>query len=822
MSAAYGIAAALTAPLLEAVGFLEWEANWSKARGSAFALNMFKCNFAALLFLFMTVYATNKPFLDCTRGGIMIHNDPVSFTAQQEKEYQNQMNPINNEAQLQAQAEQHLIQQQEQMRQGEQEALQAQDQINQMQLNYQRQEHNFIKEQRQVERDQRQIEQHQQPQQEIHGRKLEMGTGGELIDNKEYMFIERRKKTPYTVEKGDDVDMQDIDEDFRSDHHQPCPEIYSAPFEDQKFDLPYIVLSSLLGIVIGDCAELEALRLIGARRVLVVDTIKPFAAALIGHILLGEAIYPEAFIGMILTALGVYIVLMTSIEKIEEIKDKIKKGNMKRGEDLALLNGNDDGSYGGYSYSSGYSNFSDDSYGEDAEIISLKNEENNRYTMIGMHRRPLSRHDLRADVEELLGNDDYLVILLEDGNGATGILNTTVSCTLDQRSRSDSSASRQRRLNSGSSWGSKSSFGDMSFSSMGSLEDLKVDANLAMENFESNDPDFFFADGAIRRSPSEEREYEDSKEAVNPIEITSMPTSPSPSPTQNDRPLKSALKKHSRYNLKDNIRADQEDATPKEDDDDYFKNDSKKSPNIVQAKSLLNTPTGSKQRRIKHRLSSNSISGSVVSVETEYGPPPGLYGNDTNRETKTQRKVRLRTGYCLATLNVVLDSFGSYLTKKHGYGMSTWEINLCRLGVAGIIMTTIAIFMRAREWKRKRRLRHSASGLLSTLSPVQAQRNGRKIQRWYLFPKMPIVAWMTVSIGVIFVTFFAPALANYSLFQIPLALSISLCSVTPLYTLPLGIIMKGEKPTRWGYIGAALSVAGVIILCVWGLDSESL
>jgi drug/metabolite transporter (DMT)-like permease len=824
-----GIAAALTAPLLEAVGFLEWESHWAVSGGSAFALNMYKCNFASLLFLFMAVYASNKPYMVYSSHSNMKHNDPFSLTAQNEKAYRQHMNPINANAnvqpmllanqldadQLQAQAQEQVRQQELQQKQNiffeqEQEEIRK----NQEYIEVLKREQ-YLKQQTEQQQHQQhqqhQQQQQQQEQQEQQGRRLEM-TGGQPVDEQEYMILgDRRKKTPYDTKNEEDNmnTMEEMNGDFQFDIKTlpPYPENYRPPFSGQRYQISYIILSSLLGIVIGDCAELEALRLIGARRVLVVDTIKPFAAALIGNVLLNEALYPAAFVGMLLTAVGVYIVLMASIEKIEKIKEKTRKGSTKRNEDMAVYQGNDDMSTGAYS-SGEYSAVSDDSYGEDAEIISLRNEESNRVTMIGMHRRPLSRHDLGADVEELLGDDENIVMLLEDGG--RGIIDKTICCNSDQRSR--------RRLSSGSSWSSRYSMGDISINSMGSLEDLNVDVTVAMDNFESNEEDFFFSDSAIAESSSEDRDYkynEDLKEAVGPTVEISIPTQ------QKNRPLKSALKKTSRYNSpgKDNIACN-------EDDTDYiYVNVKNNMPTSEEVEPLLNVATESKPNKMKRRNSFNSAasgsasaSGSMLSIDTECGPPPGLYDSDAKRESKTQRKVRLRTGYCLAAINVLLDSYAAYLTKKYGFEMSTWEINLCRLGFAGAIMTTLAIFLRIRDWKKKRRLRNSTSGLLSS-TPVQSR---KKTRSWYLFPKMPIHAWITVSFGVIFVTFFAPALANYSLFQIPLALSLSLCSVTPLYTLPLGIIMKGEKPTRRGYIGAGLSVLGVAILCIWGLDQENL
>ena len=95
MPTADGIAAALTAPLLEAVGFLEWESHWAASGGSAFALNMFKCNFASMLFLFMAIHSSNKPYIDYTNNFIEVVHDVFSPTAEQEKEIYQLENPIN-------------------------------------------------------------------------------------------------------------------------------------------------------------------------------------------------------------------------------------------------------------------------------------------------------------------------------------------------------------------------------------------------------------------------------------------------------------------------------------------------------------------------------------------------------------------------------------------------------------------------------------------------------------------------------------------------------------------------------------------------------
>lgn len=70
----------------------------------------------------------------------------------------------------------------------------------------------------------------------------------------------------------------------------------------------YLALSSTLGIIIGDVLWLEALRLLGAKHVIVLDSLKPFAAAILGRFLLSEALHSLGYMGMALTVLGVGIV----------------------------------------------------------------------------------------------------------------------------------------------------------------------------------------------------------------------------------------------------------------------------------------------------------------------------------------------------------------------------------------------------------------------------------------------------------------------------------------------------------------------------------
>merc|ERR1712071_124502 len=75
-------------------------------------------------------------------------------------------------------------------------------------------------------------------------------------------------------------------------------------------------------------------------------------------------------------------------------------------------------------------------------------------------------------------------------------------------------------------------------------------------------------------------------------------------------------------------------------------------------------------------------------------------------------------------------------------------------------------------------------------------------QMWYLLPQMTKMKWLKISLGVAFVTFICPALSNYALFQIAIALAITLGSMTPLYALILEWIWKAKRPTMKGIVGA--------------------
>jgi drug/metabolite transporter (DMT)-like permease len=88
----------------------------------------------------------------------------------------------------------------------------------------------------------------------------------------------------------------------------------------------FLMLSSTLGIVVGDVLWLEALRLLGAKHVIVVDSLKPFISAFLGRLALGEILKPPTYGGMMLTVLGVGLVAWEEQRRVSsrEIDDGIE------------------------------------------------------------------------------------------------------------------------------------------------------------------------------------------------------------------------------------------------------------------------------------------------------------------------------------------------------------------------------------------------------------------------------------------------------------------------------------------------------------------
>lgn len=190
--------------------------------------------------------------------------------------------------------------------------------------------------------------------------------------------------------------------------------------------------------------------------------------------------------------------------------------------------------------------------------------------------------------------------------------------------------------------------------------------------------------------------------------------------------------------------------------------------------------------------------------------------NEMKKKGFSRRRLTpaiLRRGYVMALLNVVLDTYGSLLTKEHGVGMTTWEINLIRFGFAGIVMLSLSVVLHLRHWIITQR--ETIKGDEGTSDARQQESTHKEI--WYSLPRrMKQKSWLQVCLGVLFVTFLTPALSNYALFQIALALALTLGSVGPLYSLPLAWVLQQDRPTLRACGGGLLAVAGIVVLSFLG------
>ena len=61
---------------------------------------------------------------------------------------------------------------------------------------------------------------------------------------------------------------------------------------------------------------------------------------------------------------------------------------------------------------------------------------------------------------------------------------------------------------------------------------------------------------------------------------------------------------------------------------------------------------------------------------------------------------------------------------------------------------------------------------------------------WYMFPDLSNREWLHISGGVLFVTFLCPAMSFYALLHLPLAVSMTLNSLGPLYSLLILFILN--------------------------------
>ena len=159
---------------------------------------------------------------------------------------------------------------------------------------------------------------------------------------------------------------------------------------------------------------------------------------------------------------------------------------------------------------------------------------------------------------------------------------------------------------------------------------------------------------------------------------------------------------------------------------------------------------------------------------------------------------RMVMGYVAAALNVAFDTWGTVLTKQHGGALNTWEINLVRFGSAAAALALGAAF-RGRTASRGIERATSASTI------------GNATDARTFLPELTPREWGQVAAGVAFTTFLAPGLGNFALFRVSsLAVFSTLLCVGPIYSLPLGVLIKGERVTCRAVVGSVVAVLGVV------------
>lgn len=187
-------------------------------------------------------------------------------------------------------------------------------------------------------------------------------------------------------------------------------------------------------------------------------------------------------------------------------------------------------------------------------------------------------------------------------------------------------------------------------------------------------------------------------------------------------------------------------------------------------------------------------------------------------------------GIFMGIMNVVLHTLGATLTKKFGVEMSTWEINFVRFGFSGLCMLLLTFVLQIRDrislYTESLQFRPTdaassetyhygsvpTTAVLTQASSFHSFHSNHQETHWYDLPRLSLSSWIKVTAGVAFVSFMHPALTNYAMFQIPLALLLSLESIGPLYSLPLALVMHKECPSFRASIGTMFAVTGIALL----------
>ncbi len=168
-------------------------------------------------------------------------------------------------------------------------------------------------------------------------------------------------------------------------------------------------------------------------------------------------------------------------------------------------------------------------------------------------------------------------------------------------------------------------------------------------------------------------------------------------------------------------------------------------------------------------------------VDGDAPPPPDAVREPVGAAADESTEPPYLKGYAYATVNVVLDVYAATITVAERGTLSSAEVNLLRFGLAAVLLILVWVL---REGRSK------------TNAKPMARRD-----------------WMRVALGVVFVTFLTPLITVWTMFVLPLAVAVTLWSLTPLWALPVSVYFGQRVSSRAG-AGALLATGGVVMLAV--------
>ena len=181
----------------------------------------------------------------------------------------------------------------------------------------------------------------------------------------------------------------------------------------------------------------------------------------------------------------------------------------------------------------------------------------------------------------------------------------------------------------------------------------------------------------------------------------------------------------------------------------------------------------------------SDVEGAVGAVD-EYETPERLRASASSAPRRNPAGLKTKTlkppfspsvfvgGYVAAAANVALDTWGTVLTKQHGGGLNTWEINFVRFGSAATPRSS-------RRRSERRRVSDVGRRTFRIATPRQQTRQNGS----FLFCRSGR-GFKSCS-GYRLRRFSQFGLGNYALFRVSsLAVFSTLMCVGPIYALPLG------------------------------------